>query len=462
MIKINRGAEFYKPLVALAVPLALQNIVNNSLGLIDTFMVGGLGESELAAVTLGNNVFFVLMLMTFGIQSGTSILISQYWGRKDTNTINRVLGLGFLASGLISGIFITVVLTAPHFVMSLMTPDTMLIEIGSQYISVIAPAFMLNALSMIYVSAQRSMENARIGLSVLLISTITNTVLNYLLIFGKSGFPQMGVRGAALATVAARVIEFIIIIVYAFVNSHFALKFKCLFKPGKMILRDFFRYSVPVIVNETFWGFGFMLYPIIVGNMADASSSVAAYSIAMSIDRIMGAMFFGTGTAAAVLIGKHLGQGNDGDDAYNYGKDMLTVIGIVGLCTGVLMAVLTTFVFKPFLFPLFNNMSPETMRIAWLLILICSANMVFRALNYTIICGILRGGGDVKAAAMIDVGFLYLIGLPIAFVFGLLLNMGVFMVFGAIFIEEGIKCMACLKRFWTRKWINNVTREELV
>jgi len=459
LIKLNRGPEFYKPLIALAVPLILQNIINNSHGLIDTFMVGGLGETELAAVTLGNNVFFMLMLMMFGIQSGTGILISQYWGRKDTKTINRILGLGFMVSGLISAIFITIVIIAPRTVMSLMTPDAALIDVGVQYITSVAPAFVLNALTMIYLSAQRSMENARIGLAVLLISTISSTFLNYLLIYGSMGFPRMGVRGAALATVIARCIEFGIVLGYALLNSRFKLRFKYILKPGEIISRDFAKYCIPVIINETLWGFGVMLYPIIVGNMRSAASSVAAYSIALSIDRILSAAFFGVGTAAAVLIGKRLGEGKTGDEAYFYAKDMLKIIGVVGAAMGAFMAVLTTFVLKPFLFPLFNNISEETIRTAWLLILISSCAMVFRSQNYTIICGVLRGGGDVRAAATIDVGFLYTIGLPLAYIFGLRLEMGVYMVFGAIFIEEVVKCVACQLRFRTRKWINNVTKE---
>ncbi|MCL2080634.1 MAG: MATE family efflux transporter [Oscillospiraceae bacterium] len=459
MLRINRGREFYKPLISLALPLVLQNMINSSLSLIDTFMVGGLGEVELAAVTLGNNVFFLLMLITFGIQSGTSILISQYWGRKDTNTINRVMGLGLMTSGLISAVFVTFVLAAPRVVMSLMTPDTALIDTGVQYITVVAPAFILNSLSMVYLSVQRSMENARIGLTVLLISTAANTFMNYLLIYGKLGFPHMGVRGAATATVLARILELVIIIAYASLKADFKLRPKYILKPGRIIFRDFIKYSVPVIVNEALWGFGFMLYPIIVGNMRAAAAAVAAYSIAMSVDRILSAGFFGSGSAAAVLIGKRLGEGQTGDDAYYYAKDMLKVVGMVATFMAVLMAALATFVFRPFIFPLFRNISEGTITTAWLLILIGSANMISRALNYTIICGVLRGGGDVRAAAAIDVGMLYLIGLPLAFIFGLLLNMGVYMVFGAIFIEEIIKCAACIWRFRSRKWIKNVTRE---
>jgi putative MATE family efflux protein len=402
----------------------------------------------------------MLILMTFGIQSGTGILISQYWGRKDTHTINRVMGLGFMTSGLISAVFMTVVFIAPRSVMSLMTPDEALINVGVQYITSVAPAFVLNSLSMIYLSAQRSMENARIGLAVLIISTISSTFLNYVLIYGNFGFPRMEVRGAALATVIARCIEFSIVLSYALLNSRFRLRFKLILKPGKIISRDFTKYCIPVLINETLWGFGFMLYPIIVGNMRDAAASVAAYSIALSIDRIISAAFFGAGTAAAVLIGKRLGEGTTGDEAYYYAKDMLKIIGAVAVAMGAFMAVLTTFVLRPFIFPLLNNISAETIRTAWLLILICSVNMVFRSQNYTIICGVLRGGGDVKAAAAIDVGFLYLIGLPLAYIFGLRLEFGVYMVFGAIFIEESIKCVACMLRFRTRKWIRNVTREQ--
>ena len=458
MLKINRGSDFYRPLITLAIPLVLQQVINNSLGLIDTLMVGALGENELAAVTLGNNVLFAPMLMIFGIQSGMSILISQYWGRRDKKAINRILGLGLMTSGLLATIVVIAVMTEPRFFMSLMTPDEAIINHGAQYIAVVAPGFLLNALSMIYISAQRSMENARIGLTVLIIATLTNTFLNWVFIYGNLGFQSMGVRGAAFAMLFARLVEFTIVLVYALRSTQFPLKLKLLFRPGKVMFGDFVRYAAPVIVNEMFWGFGFMLYPIIVGNMSTAASSVSAYSIAMSIDRILSAAFFGTGTAIAVLIGKRLGEGAEGDDAYNYAKDLLKIVTAIGICFGVLMALLSTFLFKPFLFPLFSNISGETINTAWLLLLIGSLCMPFRAFNFTVIIGVLRGGGDVNAGTVIDVCFLYIIGLPIAFICGLVLDMGVYMVFGAMLADETAKSIACMWRYRKRKWIRNVTR----
>lgn len=459
MLRPRGEPDFYKTLIRLALPLILQNLINNTLSLADTFMVGGLGEQELAAVTLGNNVFFAVMLISFGIQSGSSILISQYWGRGDVNTINRVMGLGLMISGVFMGTFCAFVMLFPRFVMSLMTPDAALIELGIGYITIVAPAYLLNSLSMVYCSAQRSMENARIGLVVLLMSTIVNTSLNYVLIYGKLGFPMLGVKGAAVATVIARVVEFAVVVGYALRNTRFILNFKYLFKPGKVIFRDYVKYAMPVIVNEGLWGFGFMLYPIIVGNMPNAAITVTAYSIAMSIDRIMAALFFGTGTATAVLLGKRLGQGESGDEVYSYAKSLLIITGLVGLFAGVFLVISSTFVVKPFLFPLFNNMSPETMELAWLLLLISAGNMTFRSINFTVIVGILRGGGDVKAAAALDVLFMYCVGLPLAYIFALKLGVGVMMVTGAVLIEEFVKSFASVWRFRTRRWINNVTKD---
>ena len=446
----------------LAVPIVLQNLINSGLSLADTFMVGVLGEAELAAVTLANNVFFVLIIMGFGIQSGMAVLISQYWGRGDNQTISRVIGLGLYVSGGIAALFVTAVMCFPAGVMNIATSDAGLAAIGTDYLSVIAPAFFLNMVSMTVLGAFRSMENPRVGLVILSLSMGVNTLLNYMLIFGKFGAPELGVQGAAFATLVSRALEILLTAGYLWLNKYFRVDWRAALRPGVYITKQFGVYGIPVIINETLWGLGFTLYPVIAGHMEGAAAGVAAFTVALNIDRVLGALFFGTGGAAAVIIGKHLGaEGSDANPesrqtAYDLGKALLLITGAVGAAAGVLLTLTAAFAAKPFLTGVMG-MEDGTASLARVIMFVNAFNMPVRALNFTIIVGILRGGGDVKAAAVIDIAFLYLIGLPFAFIMGLYLQYGVLFVFLAMLIEESTKLFISLRRFKARVWVKNVT-----
>jgi len=225
---LRQGKDFYRTLVKLTVPIMVQNLVNQSLSLFDTFMVGKLGENELAAVTLANTPFFIMMLIVFGLQSGCSILFSQYWGKGDVTTISRVMGIGIYSSGFITFTISVVVLLFPEQVMSLTTNDPVLIAIAADYGRIAAFSYFFNSFSLIYIAAQRSMENPKFGMYVLCVSMIVNTFLNWMLIFGNLGAPKLGVKGAAIATLIARILELVITIIYGLRNRKFRIHFRAL------------------------------------------------------------------------------------------------------------------------------------------------------------------------------------------------------------------------------------------
>ena len=202
---MRRGRAFYKDVVILAIPIILQNLVTTSLGLVDTLMVGMLGETPLAAVTTANMPVFVIQLVIFGLQSGSSVLISQYWGKGDRENINRVIGIGCYVAGAISILFALVMMAFPRPLMGLLVNDAALVEIAADYARIVGPSYILNSITGVYVGAHRSMENPKLGLIIFSISMCTNTFLNWVLIFGNLGAPALGVVGAAAATLTSRV-----------------------------------------------------------------------------------------------------------------------------------------------------------------------------------------------------------------------------------------------------------------
>ena len=233
---MNRGAAFYRNVARLALPILLQNLCTTLLGLIDTFMVGALGEAPLAAVLVANIPVFVIQLVIFGLQSGSSVLISQFWGKGDTESINRVIGLGCYVAGAISLAFASVMFFLPEQLMGLLTDNQELVPLAAQYARIVGFSYIFNSLTGVYVGAHRSMENPKLGMIIFGVSMLTNAFLNWVFIFGNLGAPALGVVGAAVATLSARVLEFVIMLSYALTNRRFRLKPAVLFRPGRTLL----------------------------------------------------------------------------------------------------------------------------------------------------------------------------------------------------------------------------------
>ena len=446
---LRRGRGFYKTLFTLTLPIALQNLINQSLAITDTAMLGMVGQSELAAVTMANSPLFILMFLVFGFQSGSSILISQYWGKNDTRSINRVMGIGFYTCAAITFAAACLVVSAPEAVVRLWTNDEKLVMLAARYMRVVGFSYFVNSFTLIYVAAQRSMENVKFGLFVQLVAMVVNTGFNYIFIFGKLGMPEMGVAGAALGTLCARVVELLIVVLHAKYNDRFRIEWDALLRPGKLMVRDFARYSLPVVMNETLWGTGVSVYPAIFGRLGE--TAVAAYTVAGNIDRMLLVLVFGFGSAAAVMIGKEIGRGNEAQ-AGEIGISILIISGIAGIISGVLLCFA-----RPIVYVLFN-LPGETQALCGMMLLIVAAAMPFRAMLYSSVVGILRGGGDVHVALLIDVLPMYLFGIPLAWLTAFVWKLPAQYVYGCLALEEVVKNIFAAKRIASKRWVRNITR----
>lgn len=458
---LHQDRDFYRQLIRLGLPILVQNLINQSLALVDTFMMGMVGTDELAGVTLANTPFFVIMLMVFGFQSGSSVLFSQYWGRGDRTAINRVMGIGLYAAGAITLVMSIVLAIFPDQVMSLTTNDPVLVEIAARYGRIVGFSYFLNSFSLIYIAAQRSMENPKFGTYVLSISMASNTFFNWVFIFGNLGFPAMGVEGAALGTLCARVVEVTVTMAYAVRNRKFRLEWSALLRPGKIIIQDFFRYSAPVVLNETLWGFGTSLYPVIIGHLENAAVAVSAYTLAGNIERIAAIYMMAVSMATAVMVGKHVGAGRV-KQAQDTGHAMLSVSVLCGIVIGLVLLALNFLVLTPYVLPLFQ-IRREALPLVTSLLCWTSIALPFRSYNNTAVVGVLRGGGDVRTAMMLDLTPLYCVGIPAAALVGLVFHQNVVWVYAAICIEESVKGILGYMRIRSNRWIRNLTRpgEEL-
>lgn len=454
---MNQGKQFYKEVAMLAIPMVLQNMVTTSLGLLDSFMVGLLGEAPLAAVTMANTPVMVIMLMTFGLQSGGSVLMSQFYGKGDYDSINRVLGIGFYAAAGVTLLFGSVMFFFPVEFMGLFGNDAAVVALAAKYGRIVAFSFFFDSMTSVYVAAHRSMANPKPGMVILMSSMVLNAFLNWVLIFGKLGAPAMGVEGAALATLIARMVQLSMVIIHIlFVDKTFHFQPGLAFRPGMEMLRRYIRYSLPVLFNETLWGLGSSLYPTIMGHMASSQAILAAYGVSGNIERLCTVAIFGVSGATSILIGREIGAGADREKVLSVGKalDMLAVI--VGAIVGGVFIAVTYLFFAPVVYPLFG-LSAEATEIATMMLVVTFSFLFFRAFNTTNVVGVIRGGGDVKTAAFIDLAPMWLVAIPTAALAGLVFQWGILAVYLCMALDNVVKALLGVHRLRSGKWIRNLT-----
>ena len=456
---LKRDKAFYRYLVSLTAPIALQNLITFSLGLIDTLMVSRLGNDEMAAVTAANVPVFLLISIVFGVQSGVGILISQYWGKKDLTSISRVIGVAAFLGVSLALIVALVLFAWPVAIMDLLSNKHHLSLLGAPYLRLIGFSYVFNMLSSIYVSAQRSVENAGFGMKLFGMSTVLNTGLNYLLIFGKCGFPALGVEGAALATLLSRVAEFLVCLICALRSRLIPLDLRALLRPGWEMLRRFVKYASPVLVNELFWGLGNSLLTVILGHTTVSVAFLAANGVMGNLNRLFLVVCFGLGAATAVMIGKAIGEGQSHDELMALAKTLSWVTILVGAVLAVVALVLVPLLFQPVIFPLFE-LYDLSAHLATTLAVTGFACIPLHAYSISAVTGILRAGGDVLWSTALDLAPQWVLALPLTALLALVLDADPWFVSLAIQAESFLKCPICLWRIRSRKWIHDVTLPE--
>ncbi len=449
-----RDKNFYKLVFSLVLPMTLQNVMQLLLNLMDTVMLGWIEgehtETIISAANLANQPYFVYSLFLFGMVSGASVLIAQYWGKQDIDTINSITGIAVIAVFGIGGLFTSVCYIFTDGIMGLFTPDPMVIELGVQYLKIVLASYLVASLTTILCGVMRSTEQVGVALFTNTTAIFINIALNYILIFGKLGFEPMGIRGAAIATLIARIIELIMVLFYVtFIDKKVKLRIRKIFRIKAVLVKDFIRYSLPVILNETFWGLGITFHSVIIGNLGPDAHS--AYAVANIIERIGVLAALGFANASLIIIGKEIGAGRS-KNAYPYAKTMLTL----SLLFGIFMSCVVFFI-RGFVIDMFNvdNITKASaMNIAFIMMLTVFA----KSINTTGIVGVIRGGGDTVTAMICDFIPMWLFAIPLGAAAAYLIKLPVWWVYACLMSDELIKVTIVLLRFKSKKWIRNVTR----
>jgi len=413
--------KFLNTMLKLAAPIMLQNLIFASLNMVDGVMIGQLGESAVAAVGVANQLFFLVSLLFFGIGSGSAIFAAQYWGRKDIERIQSVLGLNLLMS--ISGavIFSLVAILFPVQVISIYSKDPAVITQGSVYLQIVAFSYVITAISNSFAFVLRSTENVKLPLITSLVALSLNTFMNYGLILGNFGLPSYRKKLPIAAKLPA------------------LLNFKIL------SITKFFKTTLPVIATEIVWSFGITTYNVVYARIG--TESIAAVNIAGTLDRIIFVVFAGLGNACAIMIGNQIGA-EQNEIATSYAKKFL-IFGAVGAT----ILGLTMYAFaSPFLS--FYKVSVVTINYTIKLIGLMALSLPVRSLNMILLIGILRSGGDTRVAFFIDAGSVWVVGVPMALIGAFVLGLPIHWVYLLVLADEVVKLAMGLYRFFSQRWIN--------
>lgn len=440
--------KFFKAAIKLAIPIAFQNLILSSLNLVDTIIIGGLGETAIASVGLANQYFFLLNLLLFGVVSGSAIFTAQYWGRRDIPNIKRVLGLCIMTGIVMGAIFTLGGLLFPENILSIFSDDLEVIRIGSGYLRIVALSYIITAISFAYSFTLRSTGYVKSPMIVSIIALGVSTVLNYLFIYGLFGFPELGVNGSAIATVIARSIELSLMLYVVYKYKHpIGGSIKEMLDLSLSFIKKFFKVTIPVILNESIWALGMTAYAFVYAHMG--TEVIAATNIVGTIEKIAFVVFLGFGNAAAVMIGNKIGQQKE-KEAFEYALRFIILNPLMGILAGILL-----YIGAPLLLSAYNvselvhNYSKEVIHVL-------SFFLWVKTFNYTNIVGILRSGGDTKYCLLLDVGGMWLVGVPLVALAGLYWKLPIEQVYIFVYMEEIAKFIVGLPRIASKKWINNL------
>lgn len=441
--------RFFKTMFKLAIPIALQNLILSSLNLVDSIIIGGLGDKAIASVGLANQYFFLFNLLLFGITSGSAIFTAQFWGKRDIPNIRRVLGICIISGGIAAILFTIGGLFFPEQFIGFFSQDADVINLGSQYLRIIVISYLATSVTFSYSFILRSTGQVKVPMFVSVIALGINTFLNYALVYGYFGFPRLEVRGSAIATVIARLVEvtLMLLIVYS-KRLTVAAKLHELLDLSKDFVTKFFKVTTPVILNESMWALGVSMYSFVYGHMG--TDVVASTNISGTIERIAWVIFLGFGNACAVMIGNKIGE-RDEDAAYVYAKRFMILGPAFAMIAGVIVFLSSDFILSAY------KISPIVRYYSHRNLIVFSVFLWVKVFNYISVVGILRSGGDTKFCLFLDMGGVWLIGVPLVALGGLVFKLPVYWVYVLVYMEEVFKFLVGIPRILSKKWINHLS-----
>ncbi len=447
---LTRDKKFYSSLIALAIPVALQNLIVFAVSFADNVMVSSLGDDAISGVYMGSQIQTLLQMFSGGIEGAILVLAAQYWGKKDTTSIKKIISIGLRVSIAVGLLLSVVCFFFPEAIIALFTDAPTVIEDGSTYLKIVSLSYLFFCITQTLIASMRSVEIAKIGLVVSGISLFINIGLNYTLIFGKLWFEPMGVMGAAIATLISRIAECAIIIIYTFlIDKRLNLKLSDLLKTDKMLNRDFVKYGLPIIGGQIVWSANMMANSVILGRFDP--EVISAVSVANTMNSLAYITMNGMSSAVGIITGKTIGEGKT-----DLMKEYARTVQIIFVCLGVVTG-LTVFLIRDGFISLYSGISIEAARVSAEFINVLSVTIVGTCYQAACLFGLVKSGGDVGFVFKNDTIFVFLIVIPSALI-SLWLGAPPWVVFACLKCDQILKCIVAFFKINSFNWIRSVTR----
>ena len=440
---------FLLTLVTLMVPMILQNLLTLGTQMMDSIMLGQLGQNELSASSLANQPFFIFNLLIFGMASGSSVLNAQFWGKRDIRSIKIIISICLKVAFTVSILLAAVVMLFPRAVMAVYTNGQAVIELGAQYLQVIGWCYIFHGIASTLLTSIRSVGIVRVAVVDSVFALVCNTSLNYILIFGKLGFPALGVRGAAIATVITRIGEVAIVLTYLlFIDKK--LKFRprdlAAFEMG--LLKNYLKNGLPVAFNEVFWSIGVSIQSMILGRLG--ADAVSASQMSSIVQQFATVFIFGVANAAAIIIGNDIGAGR-----MEEAKSRIRAFRWIAVWVGLFAAGVILVLSRPVVG--FYNVPEETKELALQMLRMLSVIVLFVSQTGIGVVGLLRGGGDPRFGVFVDLCGLWLFAVPAALLAAFVFHAPVLAVYLCSKLDEPVKLVMLTWRMRNDRWIKDVT-----
>lgn len=447
---MNQEAKnFYKDLRNVVQPMAIQNLISSAVNSADVIMLGYIGQTAIAAASLAGNVAFILFMISTGLSSGLVMLAAQYWGKKDTESIKTLLGIGLRICCTVEIIVALIAAFYPRILMLIFTKDEGLILEGCKYLRAASFSYVCLSFSQMYQAGFKSIERVKIVTITSTTSLFLNIGLNAVFIFGLFGIPKMGITGVGIATSIARFIEMVICFIYAGRQQDVRFSISCIFRSNKLLTRDFIRYSMPAVGNELVWGAAFAMYSVIMGHLGE--EIVAANSVVNTVRQLGSVLCFGMAYGGAIVLGKYMGAGDMRIAERNASR-----LARITILSGVAGAILIICLYP--ILPFIADLNETAAHYRNVLLFINAFSIIGASINTVLICGIFRAGGDSKFGFIADCINMWCVSVPLGLLAAFVLKLPPLWVYFILYLDEFEKVPFVIRHYFKKGWLRNITR----
>lgn len=451
-MKAKNNDNIYRQLLQIVAPISFQYLMSSFVSASDAFMLGFLDQDSLSASSLATQVAFVFSLFYGAFVFGLNVLAAQYWGKGDKKTVEKVLAITLRYALLTGLIFSAASFCAPEHIMRIFTSDAVLIAKGAEYLKAVSLSYILTGFTQIFFGIMKVCDRAVLSSAIGSASVVINIIFNAFLIFGLCGFPRLGIMGAAIATVIARVFEAVMVIICIMLHKCPGVRLKTFINPDdRELTGDYWKYTIPLLINQLGWGGGVTMYSVIMGHLG--TDATAANSIASIVRSMVASFCWGVSAGVSIIVGGVLGR-NELEKAKEIGGRFVRLSIVIGVVSGFVILALIPLVMNVI------NLTPEAAGYLKVMLLMAAYYIIGNSLNSTIISGIFPAGGDTKFGMICDVVTLWCVVVPLGLVAAFVLELPVLVVAFILTLDEFVKIPAVYIHYKKYKWVKNITREE--